>query len=127
MQRFDAYTSRSEFDLVIAYHGSEPIGQTWGWPLTPDTAWWGNLISELEPGFTVEDGHRTFALSELMVRQRWTGHGVAHALMTNCYNAGARLVQPCLSGPRTPRPTGHTPDGDGGQWRSCAQAGRTRP
>jgi GNAT superfamily N-acetyltransferase len=80
MQRFDAYTSRSEFDLVIAYHDSEPIGQTWGWPLPPDTAWWGNLISEPEPGFTVEDGHRTFAFSELMVRQRWTGQGVAHAL-----------------------------------------------
>ncbi|MGH6630074.1 MAG: hypothetical protein ACREB3_10115, partial [Burkholderiales bacterium] len=37
LQRFDAYTSRSEFDLVIAYHGSEPIGQAWGWalPATP--------------------------------------------------------------------------------------------
>jgi GNAT superfamily N-acetyltransferase len=80
MQRFDAYTSRSEFDLVIAYRCNEPIGQTWGWALGPTTAWWDDLTSEPEPGFTVEDGHRTFALSELMVRQRWTGHGVAHAL-----------------------------------------------
>lgn len=80
MQRFDAYTSRSEFDLVIAYHGSEPIGQTWGWALTPDAAWWDGLTTEPEPGFTVEDGHRTFALSEIMVRQGWTGQGVAHAL-----------------------------------------------
>jgi hypothetical protein len=39
MRRFDVYTSRSEFDLVIAYHGSEPIGQTWGWALGPHTAW----------------------------------------------------------------------------------------
>lgn len=54
MQRFDAYTSRSEFDLVIAYHGSEPIGQTWGWLLPPDTAWWDNLISE--PGLMWRPG-----------------------------------------------------------------------
>ncbi|MDQ2883105.1 MAG: GNAT family N-acetyltransferase [Actinomycetota bacterium] len=80
MQRFDAYTSRSEFDLVIAYRGDEPIGQTWGWALGPTTAWWDDLAGEPEPGFTVEDGHRTFALSELMVRQCWTGQGVAHAL-----------------------------------------------
>ncbi len=80
MQRFDAYTSRSEFDLVIAYQASEPIGQTWGWALGATTAWWDDLTSEPEPGFTIEDGHRTFALSELMVRQGWTGQGVAHAL-----------------------------------------------
>lgn len=80
MQRFDAYTSRSEFDLVIAYQGSEPIGQTWGWALGPNTAWWDDLVTEPEPGFTIENGHRTFALSEIMVRRNWTGQGVAHAL-----------------------------------------------
>lgn len=35
---------------------------------------------EPEPGFTSEDGHRTFALSEIMVRQEMTGRGIAHAL-----------------------------------------------
>ena len=35
---------------------------------------------EPEPGFTDEDGSRTFALSEIMVRRPWTGRGVAHAL-----------------------------------------------
>ncbi|MBV8539162.1 MAG: hypothetical protein JO364_19670 [Pseudonocardiales bacterium] len=29
MRRFDAYTTQSGFDLVIAYQDSEPIGQTW--------------------------------------------------------------------------------------------------
>ena len=38
------------------------------------------LDAEPEPGFTIEDGQRTFALSEIMVRQKWTGRGVAHAL-----------------------------------------------
>jgi GNAT superfamily N-acetyltransferase len=80
MHRFDAYTQGRAFDLVVAYADSEPAGQTWGWPLSPGSKWWDGLDHEPEPGFTAEDGQRTFALSEIMVRQRWTGRGVAHAL-----------------------------------------------
>jgi len=29
MQRFDVYISHPDCDLVIAYHSSEPIGQSW--------------------------------------------------------------------------------------------------
>jgi len=80
MRRFDAYTSGRGFDLVIAFDSEEPVGQAWGWPLTADTRWWEGLTSEPEPGFTAEDGKRTFALSEIMVRQPWTGRGIAHEL-----------------------------------------------
>ncbi|WP_119726295.1 GNAT family N-acetyltransferase [Thermomonospora amylolytica] len=80
MERFDAYTGRDGFDLVIAYAGDEAVGQTWGWALPENTAWWNGLESEPEPGFTREDGTRTFALSEIMVRRAWTGRGIAHAL-----------------------------------------------
>lgn len=80
MTRFDAYTSRDGFDLVMGYLHGEPVGQAWGWPLVPNTAWWQGLRTELEAGFTTEDGARTFALSEIMVRRGWTGHGIAHAL-----------------------------------------------
>ncbi|MGH3764327.1 MAG: GNAT family N-acetyltransferase [Pseudonocardiaceae bacterium] len=80
MIRFDAYTSRDGFDLVIGYLNGEPVGQTWGWALTPTSAWWRGLLVEPEPGFTVEDGTRTFALSEVMVRRNWIGRGIAHAL-----------------------------------------------
>ncbi|SEG79008.1 Acetyltransferase (GNAT) domain-containing protein [Thermomonospora echinospora] len=80
MTRFDAYTGRGGFDLVFAYADDTTVGQTWGWALAPDTAWWSGLVSEPESGFTVEDGTRTFALSELMVRRAWTGQGIAHAL-----------------------------------------------
>lgn len=31
-------------------------------------------------GFTDENGHRTFAISEIMVRKRWRRQGVARAL-----------------------------------------------
>ena len=81
MDRFESYTSgRHGFDLVIAYTGGEPVGQAFGWPLAAGTAWWDGIDREPEPGFTEEDGKRTFAFSEIMVRQGWTGQGIAHAL-----------------------------------------------
>lgn len=81
MRRFDAYTARDGFDLLMAVDDAgEAVGQAWGWPLSADTAWWRGLIEPPEPGFTDEDGHRTFALSEIMVRRAFTGRGIAHAL-----------------------------------------------
>jgi GNAT superfamily N-acetyltransferase len=80
MRRFDVYTGNPLFDLVVAYVDGEPAGQSWGWPLPADTSWWDGLDAEPEPGFSREDSRRTFALSEIMVRQEWAGRGVAHAL-----------------------------------------------
>ncbi|MFF2550732.1 GNAT family N-acetyltransferase [Nocardia sp. NPDC058058] len=83
MHRFIAYTAPSSgFEMVVARVGDQPVGQAWGWPLGTETRWWANL--ELDEGnydgFTVEDGTRTFALSEIMVRTEFTGRGIAHAL-----------------------------------------------
>jgi GNAT superfamily N-acetyltransferase len=82
MRRFAAYTGSDRgFEMVVAYDSAgTAIGQTWGWPLGPNDRWWGGLEEEPEPGFTEETGTRTFALSEIMVRQVWTGRGIAHGL-----------------------------------------------
>jgi ribosomal protein S18 acetylase RimI-like enzyme len=80
MERFDTYASNPGLDLVIAFEDSHPVGQAWGWPLGPESRWWEGLESDPEPGFTEEDGTRTFALSEIMVVRGRTGRGVAHAL-----------------------------------------------
>ena len=82
MGRFDTYTSRDGFDLVTAWLDDEPVGQAWGWPLDQarGAGWWRGLINEPEPGFTAEDGKRTFALSEIMVCEPYTGQHIAHAL-----------------------------------------------
>ena len=80
MGRYDSYASNPLFDLVIAFEDDKPVGQAWGWALSSNSRWWEALESEPEPGFTVEDGTRTFALSEIMVVRDWTGRGVAHAL-----------------------------------------------
>jgi GNAT superfamily N-acetyltransferase len=80
MGRYDAYTSNPLFALVVALVDDEPAGQAWGWALGANSRWWEGLESEPDPGFTVEDGTRTFALSEIMVIRSHTGHGIAHAL-----------------------------------------------
>ena len=80
MRRFDAYAANPALDLVIAYADGEPVGQTWGWPLTAESTWWRRLDGEPEPCFADEDGARTFALSEIMVIREQTGQGIAHAL-----------------------------------------------
>jgi ribosomal protein S18 acetylase RimI-like enzyme len=82
MGRFDAYTKRRDFDMVVAYIDGEALGQTWGWPLDERAreGWWAGLISTPDPDFTREDGHRTFALSEIMVRQEYTGRHIARTL-----------------------------------------------
>jgi ribosomal protein S18 acetylase RimI-like enzyme len=80
MGRYDAYASNPLFDLVVAFDGDEPVGQAWGWALGASSRWWEGLESEPEPGFTVEDGTRTFALSEIMVIPSSTGRGIARAL-----------------------------------------------
>ncbi|MCU1640935.1 MAG: putative GCN5-related acetyltransferase [Nocardia sp.] len=86
MTRFDAYTEPgrpSGFTLTLAVVDDQPIGQAWGWPLHADTAWWGGLqldgSGDIDE-FITEDGTRTFALSEIMVRSELTSRGVARAL-----------------------------------------------
>lgn len=83
MHRFLAYTAPGNgFEMVVARVDGEAVGQAWGWPLTAESKWWNNL--HLDEGsredFTAEDGARTFALSEIMVRADFTGRGIARAL-----------------------------------------------
>ena len=128
MRRFDAYTEPGRgFDLVIAFEEGEPVGQSWGWPLRPGASWWDGLDAEPEPGFTDEDGSRTFALSEIIVRRPWTGRGVATRCMTSCCAAGTRSGRPCSWNRATTWPTGPIWRGAGGRWPGCAQGGRMRP
>ncbi|MEU0502208.1 GNAT family N-acetyltransferase [Nocardia sp. NPDC005998] len=92
MHRFDAYTSPSRaagFELVIAELDGHTCGQAWGWPLPENTAWWGGLELDEENAaeFTAENGSRTFALSEIMVRSELTGRGIAHALHNELLDA----------------------------------------
>jgi hypothetical protein len=88
MRRFDSYARWEGFDLAVAWLDGEPAGQAWGWPLdrARGAGWWEGLIKEPEPGFTAEDGKRTFALSEIMVGRRYTGQHIAHAVHDELLN-----------------------------------------
>ncbi|RJO70630.1 GNAT family N-acetyltransferase [Nocardia panacis] len=84
MDRFDVYSAMPGFSMVLATIDTEPVGQIFGWPLATDTTWWTGL--DLDSGqpesgeFAVEDGTRTFGLSELMVDKLYTGRGIAGTL-----------------------------------------------
>ena len=80
MDRYGHYAAIPGFDLVIAYSDGQPAGQAWGWPLAPGSTWWDGLLTPVEAGFTDETGTRTFAFSEIMVREDLTGRGLAHQL-----------------------------------------------
>ncbi|MEV4129179.1 GNAT family N-acetyltransferase [Nocardia sp. NPDC049707] len=87
MHRFDSYSDPargSVFAMVIAEADGHTVGQTWGWTLSPNAAWWKNFQPDKtvtdHRAFTEEDGVRTFALSEIMVCSEYTGRGLARAL-----------------------------------------------
>lgn len=79
-RRFDRAGARERRDIVASIYLTPTPPTTpavrqrtdrtnLGMDTDPDTAWWDGFTTEPEPEFTVEDGHRTFALSEIMVRQ----------------------------------------------------------
>jgi hypothetical protein len=101
MRRFDTYAGWAGFDLVVAWLDGRPAGQAWGWPLdrTRGASWWEGLIKEPEPGFTAEDGKRTFALSEIMICQQYRGQHVAHALHDELLNGRQEARATLLADP----------------------------
>lgn len=66
--------------LVAATKDNELVGYAYGLPLPATTRWWQGLQTAMPAGFAAEDGHRTFAISEIMVRALWRRQGVARAL-----------------------------------------------
>jgi ribosomal protein S18 acetylase RimI-like enzyme len=85
MRRFRSYTdprNEDRFAYVLARLDGKPVGQTWGWTLAPNAAWWQGFQPDpgLPDDFTTEDDHRTFALSEIMVAAEYAGRGIARRL-----------------------------------------------
>ncbi|GGZ95015.1 hypothetical protein GCM10010371_63620 [Streptomyces subrutilus] len=79
-ERLTAYSARPGWSAVMGYDDGEPVGFCFGVPLGPDTAWWSSMTTPLPEGYTVEDGTRTVALNEIVVRKPWRGSGVAWQL-----------------------------------------------
>ncbi|MEU5158413.1 GNAT family N-acetyltransferase [Streptomyces sp. NPDC020875] len=78
--RLSAYAARPGWAAVIGYDDGEPAGFCFGIPLAADTRWWRSMNPPLPAGLVREDGHRTVALNEIVVRKRWRGTGAARRL-----------------------------------------------
>ncbi|WP_031080338.1 GNAT family N-acetyltransferase [Streptomyces sp. NRRL S-118] len=79
-ERLTMYAARPGWTAVIGYENNEPVGFCFGVPLGPDTKWWTTMKDPLPVDFTNEDGKRTVALNEIVVRKPWRGSGVAWQL-----------------------------------------------
>lgn len=76
----DHWSANKAFACVIGYDREQPVGYAYGAPLSPATTWWAKVAPPLPDAFTAETGHRTFALSELMVRSAWRGTGASRRI-----------------------------------------------
>jgi ribosomal protein S18 acetylase RimI-like enzyme len=74
-----------------------------------------------------EDGTRTFALSEIMVRRAYTGQGIAHALHDELLGGRSEERATLLVRPANTFAYRAYTGGGGRKSPSHAPAGRTRP
>ncbi|EWM65734.1 acetyltransferase [Micromonospora sp. M42] len=79
-QQLAAHMLREGWELVTARADDELVGYIYGFPLAADTRWWDGIHEPVPDGFTDEDGHRTFAVCELLVRRSWQRRGIARTL-----------------------------------------------
>jgi ribosomal protein S18 acetylase RimI-like enzyme len=80
VQRIRGYMRAPGFELVTGSVDDMPVGLALGYALPENARWWAGLTTPAEPGFTTEDGTRTFGLCELMVHPNWQARGIAHAI-----------------------------------------------
>ncbi|WP_329223471.1 N-acetyltransferase [Streptomyces sp. NBC_01485] len=104
-ERLTAYSSRPGWEAVVGYRGEEPIGYVFAVPLGENTAWWSAEQEPLPDEYVNEDGERTLALNEILVRRPWRGaqgQGAARALHEELLSQRQErrvtlLVNPALS------------------------------
>jgi hypothetical protein len=79
-RRGRVHGERYGWEAVVAYHGDEPIGYVFAVPLGENTGWWNAEQEPLPAEYVQEDGKRTLALNEILVRKPWRGaHGTGAA------------------------------------------------
>ena len=79
-ERFAGHSERPGFRLITGEVDGELVGYTYGGPLPGRTKWWQGLRGEIAPDLLTEDGRRTFALNEIMVKEAWRRRGIARSL-----------------------------------------------
>jgi len=78
-RRLRGYAASPTWEAVLAWDGGQPAGYAFGAALS-SSYWWEDSEPPLDEAFTREDGRRTLALYELLVRRPWRGTGLARHL-----------------------------------------------
>lgn len=111
-QPLGGYASRPGWEAVVAYDGGEAAGYAFASTLPEGSAWRAGMLEPLPKEEAAEDGRRTLALFELMVRRPWRGTGLARRVHEELL-AGRRSVSRSWWSRATPRS------------RRCTRAGGT--
>lgn len=76
----DNYAKRPGFIVTTARVDDELIGFADGCPLSATNYWWKNARETLPSEFITENGKRTFAIFDIVVKKEWRDRKVARAL-----------------------------------------------
>ncbi|RKN76310.1 GNAT family N-acetyltransferase [Streptomyces klenkii] len=79
-ERLAGHASRPGWGAVVGYVEGRAVGYAYASPLPPGTRWWAGMLQPLPEADSEEDGKRTLALFELMVRRPWRGTGAAQRI-----------------------------------------------
>jgi GNAT superfamily N-acetyltransferase len=78
--RLEAYAARQGFSIATGRVDGQLTGYALGFTLPAGARWWTGFKGEVDPELLAEDGYRSFAFNELMVRPGWRRRGYARAL-----------------------------------------------
>ncbi|MYS86407.1 GNAT family N-acetyltransferase [Streptomyces sp. SID5474] len=79
-ERLAGYAAAPGFECVVGWSRDVPVGYAFGYTLQAGARWWIGLTEPVPAVDIEEDGRRTFALNELMVREPWRGSGAARTI-----------------------------------------------
>jgi len=81
LERLAGYQRAPGYTLITARDASdELVAFLYGYPLPPGSRWWSVLQPQPPADFVAEDGTRSFAINDMVVRPDWRRRGVARAL-----------------------------------------------
>lgn len=80
LKRMKGYASRPFFRFITAHVGGELVGFTTTASLIPSSTWWEEMTPKQPPEFYPEDGSRTLAIFDVLVKEDFRGHKIATEL-----------------------------------------------
>lgn len=78
----EEYAGLPGFRIITAWAGDELVGFAYGSSLPADSLWWKDVKETLSEEFVEEDGSRTFALFDFVVKNNLRSQGLGSRLHT---------------------------------------------